>query len=32
LKHKGENDEIGVLQDITNVKATDFILGDPFPG
>jgi Ca2+-binding RTX toxin-like protein len=26
------NDEIGVLQDITNVKATDFILGDPFPG
>ena len=25
-------DEIGVLQDITNVKATDFILGDPFPG
>ena len=26
------NDEIGVLQDTTNVKATDFILGDPFPG
>jgi hypothetical protein len=32
LKHKGENDEIGVLPDITNVKATDFILGDLFPG
>ncbi|NJK69439.1 MAG: calcium-binding protein [Microcoleus sp. SU_5_3] len=26
------NDEIAVLQDTTNVKATDFILGDPFPG
>ncbi len=25
------NDQIGVLQDITNVNATDFILGDPFP-
>ncbi|MCW6050439.1 calcium-binding protein [Microcoleus sp. A2-C5] len=26
------NDVIGVLQDTTNVTATDFILGDPFPG
>ena len=26
------NDEIGVVQDISNLKATDFILGDPFPG
>ena len=25
------NDVIGVLQDITKVKATDFMLGDPFP-
>jgi Ca2+-binding RTX toxin-like protein len=25
------NDQIGVLQDISNLKATDFILGDPFP-
>jgi Ca2+-binding RTX toxin-like protein len=25
------NDQIGVLQDITNLKATDFIKGDPFP-
>ncbi|MEG4999355.1 calcium-binding protein [Microcoleus sp. B4-D4] len=26
------NDVIGVLQDTTNVTATDFILGNPFPG
>jgi Ca2+-binding RTX toxin-like protein len=25
------NDQIGVVQDISNLKATDFILGDPFP-
>jgi Ca2+-binding RTX toxin-like protein len=25
------NDQIGVLQDITNLTATDFIKGDPFP-
>ena len=26
------NDQIGVVQDISNLTATDFILGDPFPG
>jgi Ca2+-binding RTX toxin-like protein len=26
------NDQIGVLQDISNLKATDFVLGDPIPG